>query len=419
MNIQDAFRRVEQEEDYIVGLLRKLIAVNTSIPPGENYETLLDIVEPELEKYGFENQRVYVPEDKVRAISPNLSGPRANLVSRQKSSRPRASIYAHMDVVPIDEPWTRDPFGGELAEGRLYGRGTVDMKGSIAALLGAIKVLADLGVEPRYNMEVLLCTDEEVGFYPGARYLAEEGYFSPHLVWLEPGVVEPIVVVGAAGCVDVKITAVGKSCHSGMNFLGVNAIEEMVPIMVELLALKKEVEARRSKIPCFPTPGSPSDRMSPMFNLNIIRGGTKDNIVAGECVLTINRRYIIEENYEDVAAEIQAAVDRGRAKTKLLDVKAEVRLLYPPVEIDPNNPASIRAREAARAVKGHEEFIYGGLSASLDLGFVTEALKPEVPDIAVFGPLRVGNLRAHAADEFIYVQDLVNLTKELVYYFGG
>jgi len=83
--------------------------------------------------------------------------------------------------VPIEEAWTQDPFGGEVVDGRLYGRGSVDMKGSIACFLGAMKVLHELGVEPHYALSCLLCTDEELGVYPGARYLAEEGYFAEHL----------------------------------------------------------------------------------------------------------------------------------------------------------------------------------------------------------------------------------------------
>ncbi len=418
MKYDEAFRAVEKNEDYIVDILRKIIAVDTSVPPGENYGRLIDIVEPQFKNFGFSTKRVVVPEEKVKQMPWELRGDRPNLVATLNNGKPKATAYAHMDVVPVDEPWTKDPFGGEIEEGKLYGRGTVDMKGSIACFLGAMKVLHDLGIEPHYDVGCNLCTDEELGVYPGARYLAEEGYFSPHLIWLELGAMEPIVTIGAAGSIRIDVTAVGKSAHSGMNYLGVNAIEELVPVMQELLVLKKEAEKRLSRIPTFPLPGCPYDKMTPMFNLDIIRGGTKENIVPGECRLTINRRYIVDERFDDVVAEIKAALERGRKKSKLLDLIVNVVHAYPPVEVDPESAAVKKMKEAKKAVKGYDFFLAGGISGSTDLGFVAEALKPTPVEAAGFGLVRASNIRAHAADEFVYVEDLVSMTKELVHYVG-
>jgi len=418
MDYSEAFARVEQEEAYIVDLLKRIIAVDTTVPPGENYARLIDIVEPEFKKFNFDTRRVVVPPEKVARIPFELSGPRCNLVASLGNGKPKASAYAHMDVVPIDEPWTVDPFAGVVKDGKLYGRGAVDMKGSIACYLGAVKVLYDMGLEPHYAMDCLLCTDEEIGVYPGSRYLAEEGYFSSHLVWLELGAVEPVVVVGAAGALDVKLTGYGKSCHSGMNYLGINAIEEMVPILNELLVLKQDVQKRLSRIPAFPAPGYPYDKMTPMFSITVVQGGTKDNIVPGECRLTVNRRYLVDERYEDVVAEIQEAVERGRRKSKLIDVKIHFNSSYAPVEIDPQSPASKKMRAAATAVNGYSDFLYGGISGSTDLAMVADALKPEKPDIACCGVVRAQDIRAHAADEFVYIEDLISMTKQLVHYFA-
>jgi succinyl-diaminopimelate desuccinylase len=153
-----------------------------------------------------------------------------------------------------------------------------------------------------------------------------------------------------------------------------------------------------------------------MFNLNIIHGGTKENVVPGECDLILNRRYIIDEVYEDVIAEIEEAVEKGKKESKLLDLTINVVHSYPPLEVDPETPAAKRSRAAKQAVKGYEEFIYGGISGSTDLGFVAEALQPRKIEVASFGLVRAGNILAHAADEFVYIEDLVDMTKELVYY---
>jgi succinyl-diaminopimelate desuccinylase len=416
MNHEEAFRAVEANEGYVVDVLRKIIAVDTSVPPGKNYARLIDVVEPEFKKFGFATRRVVMPEEKVAQMPWELVGERTNLVATLGNGKPPVTAYAHIDVVPVDEPWTKDPFGGEIEDGKLYGRGTVDMKGSIACFLGAMKVISDLGIEPHYDVGCNLCTDEELGVYPGARYLAEEGYFSPHLMWLELGAMEPIVTIGAAGSIRIDVTAVGKSCHSGMNYLGVNAVEELVPVMQELLSLKSEVEKRVSRIPTFPLPGAPSDKMTPMFNLTVIHGGTKENIVPGECKLTINRRYIVDERYDDVISEIRAALDKGKKSSKLLDLMVNVVHSYPPVEVDPENPAVVKMKEAMKAVKGYEYFLTGGISGSTDLGFVAQILAPKKIEAAGFGLLRASNILAHAADEFVYVEDLVSMTKELVHY---
>jgi succinyl-diaminopimelate desuccinylase len=291
------------------------------------------------------------------------------------------------------------------------------MKGSIACFLGAFKSLCEAGIEPQYSVRCCLCTDEEIGVYPGARYLAEQGYFSTHLMWLEIGSLDPAIWTGLAGAVHIDVKSIGRSCHSGMNYLGVNAIEELLPILNELMLLKKEVEQRLSKIPTFPVPGCPYDKMTPMFNLNVITGGTKENIVPAECTLTINRRYIVEEKYEDIVSEVEEAVKRGMKKSNLLDIKINSVHCYPPVEIDPESPAVKKNLEALKIVKGYDKFIYGGLSGSSDMGFVAEALKPQKVDVACFGPgSRDSSLKAHSADEFVYVEDLIFMAKQLGYY---
>ncbi|MBU0735954.1 MAG: M20/M25/M40 family metallo-hydrolase, partial [Proteobacteria bacterium] len=137
MVLKEAFSRVDRERDYLIDLLRTIIGVDTSIPPGENYGKLVDILEPELNGFGFETRRVMVPEEKYRLIPEPLSGERVNLAGALKNGKPRSTFYGHMDVVPVDDSWSEDPFAGTVKDGKLYGRGAVDMKGSIACFLGA------------------------------------------------------------------------------------------------------------------------------------------------------------------------------------------------------------------------------------------------------------------------------------------
>jgi len=414
MDHAKAFEAVEANRDYIVETLRKIIRIDTSVPPGRNYDKLVAALEPDFKKFGFTTERVVVPEDKVKEIPYPLEGERVNLVATKDVGKEDVSIYGHMDVVPIEEGWECDPFEGVVEGDTLYGRGSSDMKGSIACLMGALKVMHDLSLEPKFNMHCMLCTDEEIGVYPGVYHLALNGYVKGHMLNLELGAQEPILLQACEGSLNVEVTGIGKSCHSGMNFMGVNALEEMVPILNELLALKKEVEARESRIPSFPLPDIPSSQLTPMFNLSIMQSGAKENITPGECRLVINRRYIPEENATDAIKEIEEAIERGREKSKLIEVKIKAVRDYPPVVFDMESPHMEKMKEARRAVHDYGDFLIGGLGGSTDMGLVAEALKTD--QFIGVSPVRADNISAHAANERVEIPDLISMTKELVHY---
>ena len=420
-DVTRAFAAVDAHEAYLVQALTDLIAVDTTVPPGRNYDTLADVAESYFRPLGYTSERVVIPEATIQAIPLPLDGPRVNLVASKGWGKGEAvSIYAHTDVVPIEEPWQTDPFKAVVREGKLYGRGACDMKGSIACILAALKVIEDLGLTPHYDVRVLLCTDEEIGVYPGVWHLAKEGYVSPHVVWTECGGQFPVNIVASAGAMDVTVTVHGRSGHSGMNFLSVNAIEAMVPIMNELLVLKKEVEARRSRFPMppmrLPAGVTAPDAMSPMFNLDIIRGGAKSNIVPGVATLTINRRFIPEEHAADVEREIREAVARGAKNSAALKVDVDVMRVYPAGVVDPNGPHSTKLREARAAVKDFptEGWQSVGISGSTDRANVSEELG--ITDIASFGLSTDDNRSAHGANEYVAVASLKDMTKEILHY---
>jgi succinyl-diaminopimelate desuccinylase len=410
---------VEAREASLLERLRRVIRIDTTVPPGRNYPAVVDAVEPEFRRLGCRIERVIVPEEKWRAIALPLEGERVNLVATLPApGKPPLSVYTHMDVVPVDAGWTHDPWGAELVDGRLYGRGVADMKGTIASMLTALEVMRDLGLAPAHEITYVLCTDEEIGVYAGVRYLAEQGYVKTPVLCLEGGQ-EPVRGMGANGAVDFTITTIGRSCHSGRNYLGVNALEAMVPIMTELLTLKAEVEARRSALPVAPDPATPQapTHLSPMFNLDVIRAGSKSNIVPGECALIVNRRYIPEERFEEVVAEVQAAVARGRARSNALDVRLEIMHIYPAYYQGIDHPLALRVMEALRLAHGYrpEEFAATGAGGSTDMADIARVL--DTDEIATVGPGRRSESRAHGNDESIRLSDLKAHAAELVYLF--
>jgi succinyl-diaminopimelate desuccinylase len=415
MDMTSAFRLIDQKQASTIECLQGILKIPTVTPPGSNYTELVDLLEPQFQALGMQTRRVVVPADLIAKVPLPLEGPRVNLVASWVTGQPEAvTIYAHMDVVPPGEGWTHDPYGGEVQYGRIYGRGSADMKGNIAPVLTALAVMRELGIKPRYDMHVVLCTDEEIGGYAGVRYLAEQGYVKGHILCMEESQ-EPNCLIGAAGALDVTVTTLGKQCHSGMNFMGVNAIEAMVPILEELMALKQVVESRQSKIPLIPMgPGTPTTWF-PMLNLDVLHAGSKSNIVPSSCTLVVNRRVIPEESRTEAADEICAAVERGRQRSKALDVRVVVMPTYPPMYSNPDTPHSRRMREAYRLVAGFrdEDFVTGAAGGSTDMGDVQEVLG--IDDI-VFCGCGSNDSNVHGPDEFVNVRDVMNFAKELVWY---
>jgi succinyl-diaminopimelate desuccinylase len=227
---------------------------------------------------------------------------------------------------------------------------------------------------------------------------------------------DPVLRRGSNGSLDVTITVKGRSCHSGANYLGINALEEAVPILNELLALKKQVEERRSELPLAPAPGAP-DHLRPMFNLSIAQSGVKSNIVPGVFTLVVNRRFIPEENVEEVKREIQEAVDRGMEHSRALDAEVVFTENYPSYYQSATHPGAVRLREALKLVQGYkdEDFIETGSGGSTDMAFVAKVLGTD--QIATVGLGRQRESKAHGANENVQLADAKAHVKELIYYF--
>ncbi|MFX0069820.1 MAG: M20 family metallopeptidase [Candidatus Hermodarchaeota archaeon] len=421
LNLNEIFKVVDKlDSEEIMDIMKSLICINTSVPPANTYREYVDAIKPYFKQLDYSLEEVIVPEGLVQQIPQPLEGPRINLVATKDFGQKNyVSFYGHMDVVPAPEEgsqkWRHPPFQATLTKnGRIYGRGVADMKGAMASLIIALKLIKKMNLTPKYNIRVLNCTDEEIGAYPGIRYLAEQGYVKGVVFCMEL-FVTPLIPIGLNGCLDVIIETFGKSCHSGENYLGVNALEEMIPILNELMELKKRVEMRSSKnIPSSRrTESGDQINLTPMFNLDIIHSGIKSNIVPDYCTLTINRRYLPDESFEEVKNEIKEAIKRATAKSKAIDVKVTYFLLYPPVKANPNGPNVSKMKRVISLVQNidEEKIPISGFSGSTDMGFVTDIL--DTDDIIVHG-LMTFNSNYHAINEYIKIKDVKMYIKELI-----
>lgn len=423
--MEEIYREVEElDKEKVMDIMRTLINIDTTVPPGNAYQEYINALSPYFRELGYELEEVAVPDEYIKQIPYDLIGKRVNLVATKDYGQENdVSFYGHMDVVPAPtdgkQKWRFPPFEATMSKtGKIFGRGTADMKGSMACLIVALQIIQKLNLTPKYNITVMNCTDEEIGVYPGVKYLAEQGYVKGTVFCME-GVVNPFIIVGAAGALNVIMESYGRSCHSGVNFFGINALEETVPILVELMKLKKIVEVRENEgIPGLPRvnikPGEKvNEFMTPMFNLDIINSGTKANIVPDLCTLTINRRWIPAENIEEVKQEILNAIEKGKAKSKLLDVKTTFIYDYPAMKVNPNAPDVTRIKKVISLVQGVEEdkIPVIGMSGSTDMGNISEILSTE--DIIMHGPGNAGS-NSHGVNEFIRWKDIVVYIKELI-----
>jgi len=421
VNLEQIYAEVDKlDRKKIMDILQVLIKVDTSVPPGNTYREYIDVITPYFKELGFGLEEVTVPEELLKEFPEHLEGPRINLVATKDYGQEKdITFYGHMDVVPApsegEEKWRFPPFEATMIKsGKIYGRGVADMKGAMAALILALQIIEKLNLTPKYNIRVLNCTDEEVGIYPGVQYLAEQGYIKGTIFCMELST-DPIIPAGLAGFLDVIVETFGRSCHSGMNFLGVNALEEMVPILDELLELKKIVEERESKdIPGLPRPGMKKvGNMTPMFNLDIIKSGEKSNIVPDYCQLTINRRIIPDENYEDVREEILDVIEKGKARSKALNVKTKFLYRFPALRVNPNSPDLLRMKEVMKLVQNvpEEKILTMGIAASTDMGHVAQVLNTN--DFILHGVANLGS-HAHGVNETIKLKDFKTFMKEII-----
>ena len=391
----------------LLDLLKKIISFKTVAPPGSNYEEIVDWLVPLFQEMGFSTRKMAMPQEVFasRCQDSRLRGDRFNLKADLELGREKTlAIYAHLDVVPAEGDWDTDPFQAVQKEGRIYGRGVSDCKGSIAALIAALRSVLKTG-RPKYNLSILLTTDEEVGGYSGLCYLTDLGQVRGDMMLCMDGFCDD-VVIGSNGIITWEATVHGRSAHSGSSFLGVNAVERSIPVMEALMALKKDVQSRRSAVPsssALEALGMKS--LKPMLNITMINGGVKENIVPDRCILRGDRRVIPEESMDGAMQELESVL-------KPLDVQLDLKFYpgYPPMSVNPDHPWVSEVREAVQRGMGFYPRL-SGAQGSLDQAYATE--KTGIPT-CVFGGGRQLESNIHGLNENVRVSDLMGFARFLI-----
>ncbi|MEA2075315.1 MAG: ArgE/DapE family deacylase [Euryarchaeota archaeon] len=405
----------KETQKYLIGCLKKLVKIPTFVPPGEHYGEIVDWLIPVFNDLGFKCERVDMPVDiyKTRQRTEELSGVRANLLATKDcGAKESVDVYTHLDVVPAGEGWSTPPFEPAIKDGRIYGRGTADSKGSVASLLTALRIMNEQGLESKYNIRVALTTDEELGLYSGLCFFADEGLLQGDYLLCMDGDNEG-VCVATNGVMNWEMKVLGRSCHSSMPFLGVNAIENAAVVIRELDALRRDIERRESKVPCSSemTEITGQKHIKPVFNVTMINGGVKENLIPPSCTLRGDRRYIPEEAIEDVVKEFEAAIETIKTR-RGIDLELYLKPGFPPLFTDPDDDDEWVSRVKAAASDAFgvsKETI--GVQGGLDIAY---AVKRTHQPVCALGVGSWTESNAHGPDENVRISDLKNYVKFLL-----
>ena len=311
---------IDARREDLVQLTADLLRIPTVNPPGEYYRDLCEFVGQRLARSGYTTELVRAegsPGDSEKY-------PRWNVVARREGGRPGETVHfnSHHDVVEVGPGWTTDPFGGEVKDGRVYGRGACDMKGGLSTSIVAAEAFADIVPDFAGAIEISATADEETGGYGGVAYLAEQGYFSPqrvqHVIIPEP-LNKDRICLGHRGVWWAEIETHGRIAHGSMPFLGDSAIRHMAALLREIEdTLYPALANRRTAMPVAP----PQARQSTM-NINSIHGGLPEPeegftgfpsaVVAHSARIIVDRRYLIEETPEAVRQEIVDLLEKLKA----------------------------------------------------------------------------------------------------------
>lgn len=387
--------------------LARLLAIDTSFPPGQGYPEIVAMIESWLAPLGFASQRVRVPDHLWQAEGFGFAGERVNLIARAGNGKPPMNLYVHLDTVPPGPGWSVPPIALTERDGKLLGRGAADMKGTIPCVLAALRVAKAAGIALRFDPVFLGCTDEEAGAYPGIRYLAEQRLIEGPILCLNGGAV-PRIYGGSFGSIDLLLRLQGSSGHgSGAHGVTVNAIEAAVPMLTALSALKSEV-ARITSAAIPPPPGQ--GPLAARLVLGVINGGVKSSQTPAQLDLIVNRRYAPEEDAEAAIARIEAVARAAIAGSgATLDIHRGGHLA--PV-VDPDGP---NTRDWARAMAHGfgwpiERFARYGSVSSSDMGWARRAGGHEI----LLGGLSRSDNNVHGADEFTTSEDMLGLARSLL-----
>ncbi len=364
-------------EQEIISLAQELVKIPSENQPG-NEKAIGEYIATWLKNKGLPAQLQEVEKD------------RFNVISSIKGEGPALLLCGHMDTVPVPNPeeWTFDPFSGEIEDGYLFGRGALDMKGSLACMLTAFVALKEVEEELSQDVVFLATVDEEVAT-KGAKKAMESSDIRrvKQGIIAEPTDLNPVIV--QKGHCWLKIITRGVAAHGAIPERGVNAIMKMYPVLSRI----QELDFGKGDHPLV---------SGTTVNIGLINGGVKINMVPDSCETSLDFRFPPGVASESILGKITTLLEELKAEDKELDAKIEVIKCSDPVEVERDAPIVTLLLKAMDKVLGSH-------SEPLGVPYYTDASALRGIPIVLLGPGEPGY--AHQKDERIKISSMLPAAK--------
>lgn len=405
--------RIDASREDLVALTQSLIQLPTVNPPGDGYAAICDLLDARLSKHGFKIERVRA----IGALGDSDKYPRWNIIARHEGKHSGECVHfnSHTDVVATGDGWTVDPFEGVVKDDKVYGRGACDMKGGLASSIIAAEAFIDIFPDYNGSVEISGTCDEESGGFGGVAYLAENGWFNPervqHVIIPEP-LNKDRICLGHRGVLWTEIETFGHIAHGSMPFLGDCAVRHMGAVVASLEEnLFPELAKKRTSMPVVPDGARQST-----LNINSIHGGLNEPeedytglpsaLVPDRCRMVLDRRFLMEENLDEVRAELHDVVEAaGKDRDKF---RFEMREMFSvlPTMTDQDAPVVKAVAAAIKSEVGCEPD-YVVSPGTYDQKHIDRIGR--LKNCIAYGP---GILDlAHQPDEYIGIQDMIDSAK--------
>ena len=392
---------VDAHFDEEVRFLQELVRVPTDTPPGNNAPHAERTAEL-LAQMGLTAEKHAVPAAEVEAAG--LESITNLIVRRRYGEGKTIALNAHGDVVPPGEGWTHDPYGGEIVDGKIYGRATAVSKCDMASFTFAVRALESLDAKLAGSVELHFTYDEEYGGALGPDWLLNRGLTKPDLMMAAGFSYQ--VVVAHNGCLQLEVTVHGDMAHAAIPDSGTDAMQGAVQILNALYALNHDYLKVTSKV---------EGITHPYLNVGQVNGGTNTNVIPGKVVIKLDRRMIPEEDPAEVEDSLRRTIEQAAAAFKPprggSDLRVEVKRLLLSRAMKPlsgNKPL-------VEAIQKHAQAVFGEAIPALGTPLYTDVrlyVERGIPGVIYgAGPRTVLESHAKRADERLDLQDLRRATK--------
>ncbi len=371
--------------DGVAELLRELVQQRSDFPPGDT-RSVVETVIRHLNKVG------------AAAVIESRQPHQPSVLARLGSSEEKTGLllHAHLDTVPAGElnRWQCDPYAGLVQDGRLYGRGAGDDKGSAAAMLAAVIALVRAGTPLQRPLLLALVADEESGGLEGTKWLHDRGLLQTEALVVGEQTANQVAVAERVAC-GIDLIIYGKSAHGAMPWAGENAVLKAAQV---LNWFEKDL---------FPELSKPGHPYLPAATLNIgkIGGGIQWSIVPEMCKIEMDRRLLPGETREAAVEQIRRSLERfnGEVEPLRYDLISTGEVAAN-IDTSPEDPLVQLACQALRDCTGQERLITGYQQTSDGRWFARDGMP-----IILFGP---GDpALAHAANEYVTLDELVEAAR--------